>query len=163
MSLAPKGCSFEPSVPCERRLRPCAGCTASQHAASVARPAGQHSKRKRRISEPHLVLDGPGMENEDQPLLHLWVEQRLAISGNCGEGRQGNAHILGHVLEPCNQLLIRPVDLEPFPGVFCQRPQNDERPKLAVNIAVLELLANSPGSFLSYQRRPHSHHIIGQG
>ena len=67
--------------------------------------------------------------------------------------RSDETHVRSHILEPGEQLLVCPIDLESFAGVLCQRAQDDERSKLAVDIAVLELLADGSASFLSDQRR----------
>ena len=67
--------------------------------------------------------------------------------------RLDGTHVRSHILEPCEQLLVCPVDLESFAGVFCQRAQDDQRSKLGVDIAILELLADGSARFLSDQRR----------
>ena len=52
-------------------------------------------------------------------------------------------YVSGHLLEATDKLHIRPVDLESFAGILGESTEDDKRSELSVDVAILELLADS--------------------
>jgi hypothetical protein len=96
------------------------------------------------------------VEDEDKPFLDLGIEQRLDVSDADALRCSSETHVRRHIFQPCEELLVCPVDLETLAGVLSESSEDHERPELAVDIAVLELLSDRTASLLADQQRPHA-------